>query len=153
MHTFISYTLLSLFLFTSILPAAELNWEHNYTKALETAKKEKKAVYLFVGADECKHCDRFKKLTLSNEELIKEMEEDYVLLFMSRDQHDIPDKFEIYGVPRHYFLTAKGEIIADGQGSREITGWYDILDEVDLMKDNFVSKDKKQHTTKKQADK
>jgi len=140
-----SHILFTIILFTSTLNASELNWEHNYTKALETAKKEKKAVYLFIGADFCKHCDRFKKLTLSNKDLIKEMKEDYVLLFMSRDKHDIPDRFEIYGVPRHYFLTAKGEIIADGQGSREPSGWRDILDEVDLLKEDFIGdcKDKK----------
>ncbi len=133
----------SMLLHSSMLGAIELNWEHNYTKALETAKKEKKSVYLFIGADFCKHCERFKKLTLSNKELIKEMQKDYVLLFMSRDHHDIPDKFEIYGVPRHYFLTPDGHIIADGQGSREIEGWHDVLDEVDLLKDSFITDSKK----------
>lgn len=139
MHKFlyITHVLFSMLLLSVTLNAVELNWEHNYTKALDTAKKEKKAVYLFIGADFCKHCDRFKKLTLSKENVIKDMEKDYVLLYMSRDQHDIPDRFEIYGVPRHYFLTSDGEIIADGQGSRELAGWYDILDEVELLKDGF----------------
>ena len=127
--------LLSLFLFISTLNAAELNWGHNYNAALETAKKENKLVYLFIGADKCKHCERFKKQTLSNKELIKEMKEEYVLLYMSRDQHDIPDKFELFGVPFHYFLTPEGKIIAEVQGSRELAGWYDVLDEIDLMKE------------------
>ncbi len=92
-------------------------------------------VYLFIGADRCKHCDRFKQQTLSNKDLIKAMKEEYTLLYMSRDQHIIPDKFEKYGVPFHYFLTPEGKIIAEVQGSRELAGWYDVLDEVDLLKE------------------
>jgi len=113
----------------------ELNWEHNYKNALTTAKKENKMVYLFIGADVCSHCDRFKKETLSNKELIETMKKDYVLLYMSRDRHDIPDGFEKYGVPMHYFLSSDGEIIAHVVGSRELAGWYDVLDEIDLIKE------------------
>ncbi|MDQ7084835.1 MAG: thioredoxin family protein [Sulfurovum sp.] len=114
----------------------ELNWENDYKKALVKAQKEKKMVYLFIGADNCRHCERFKKQTLSNTELIETMKEDYILLYMSRDQQKIPYKFDFDGAPRHYFLNAKGDIIANGQGSRELEGWYDILDEVDLLQDS-----------------
>jgi len=123
----------SILLLSSTLNAIELNWEHNYKKAFETAKKEQKKVYLFIGADRCIHCERFKEQTLSNKDLIKEMKEEYILLYMSRDQHDIPDIFEKYGVPFHYFLTSDGKIIAEVQGSRELAGWYDVLDEIDLI--------------------
>ena len=128
--------LLSLLLLISTLDAVELNWEHNFNNALATAKKEHKMVYLFIGADNCKHCERFKKQTLSNKTLIEKMKKEYVLLFMSRDQHEIPDGFEKYGVPMHYFLTAEGKTVAVIQGSRELAGWYDVLDEVELMKEN-----------------
>ena len=128
--------LLTLALFLSTLGAVELDWEHDFNRALETAKKEHKMVYLFIGADNCRHCERFKKQTLSNKALIEKMKKEYVLLFMSRDQHKIPDGFEKYGVPMHYFLNADGKIIAVIQGSRELEGWYDVLDEVELMKEN-----------------
>ena len=127
--------LLILALCFSTLGAIELNWEHDFNRALETAKKEHKMVYFFIGADNCRHCERFKKQTLSNKDLIEKMKKEYVLLFMSRDQHKIPDGFEKYGVPMHYFLNADGKIIAVVQGSRELEGWYDVLDEVELMKE------------------
>ena len=135
MYSFISKILLSLFLLASTLNAVELNWEHNFQNALATAKKEHKLVYLFIGADNCRHCDRFKKQTLSNKELIEKMKKEYVLLYMSRDQHNIPDGFEKYGVPIHYFLTAGGKFIAVIQGSRELEGWYDVLDEIELTRE------------------
>ena len=43
----------------------ELNWIHNYDEALIQAQKEQKNVYLFIGADNCRFCERFKDLTLS----------------------------------------------------------------------------------------
>jgi len=128
--------LFSLFLLSVSLNAIELNWEHDFQHALTTAQKEKKMVYLFIGADQCRYCDKFKKETLSNKKLIENMKKEYVLLYMSRDKHAIPDGFEKYGVPMHYFLTSEGKIIAKVQGSRELAGWYDVLDEIDLMKDN-----------------
>ncbi len=130
---FLSKVFFSILLLSSTLHAIELNWEHNYENALATAKKEQKMVYLFIGADNCKHCERFKKLTLSNKTLIERMKKKYILLYMSRDQHKIPDGFEKHGVPFHYFLTSTGKTIAEVQGSRELEGWYDVLDEVDLI--------------------
>ena len=130
---FLSKVFFSILLLSSTLNAIELHWEHNYENALATAKEEQKMVYLFIGADNCKHCERFKKLTLSNKKLIERMKETYVLLYMSRDQHEIPDGFEKYGVPFHYFLTPTGKIVAEVQGSRELAGWYDVLDEIDLI--------------------
>lgn len=122
-------------LFVSSLFSANIDWLHDYDKALSLAQEQKKDVYLFVGADECRWCDMFIEMTLSKKEVIKTLEENYILLYMSRDKHDIPKKFERYGVPRHYFLTSKGEIIHSDRGSREPAGFYDILDEVDLKKD------------------
>ena len=135
MNNFLSFSKIffSIFLLFSTLNAVELNWEHNYDNALASAKKEHKMVYLFIGADVCKHCDRFKEQTLSNKTLIERMKKKYILLYMSRDQHKIPDGFEKYGVPFHYFLTPTGKIVAEVQGSRELEGWYDVLDEIDLI--------------------
>ncbi|MDA7817154.1 DUF255 domain-containing protein [Sulfurimonas sp.] len=112
--------------------AAQLNWEHNYDKALLQAKVENKNVYLFIGADVCRWCDRFKDMTLSNQALISKLKEDYILLYMSRDRHQIPKHFAVKGVPRHYFLTPQGEIIYTTRGSREIDGFYSLLEEVEL---------------------
>ena len=119
----------------SLLNAYELNWLHDYDKALLEAKKENKDVYLFIGADECRFCDLFKKLTLSKKEVIDTLKKQYILLYLSRDQHKIPKHFAIKGVPRHYFLTSSGKIIHEDAGSREPAGFFSILDEVDLKKD------------------
>ncbi|MEA3491314.1 MAG: thioredoxin family protein [Campylobacterota bacterium] len=129
--------LISSLLMITTLHGTVLDWEHDYDKALKQATKDKKIVYLFIGADRCKYCKKFKEMTLSKDEVIKTMQKNFILLYMSRDQHNIPDKFEQFGVPRHYFLTHKGEIIRAEQGIWDTQGWYSILDEVIEEKDDF----------------
>lgn len=117
----------------SSLEGANLNWEHNYDKALVTAKKEHKDVYVFIGADVCKFCDRFKE-TLKDQALMQKIKEDYVPVYLSRDQHHVPKQFGTAGVPKHYFVTAEGEIFYYTWGSRDVAGFYTELDEADLRR-------------------
>jgi len=117
-------------LLSSSLYGIELDWEHDFDKALSQAKKEHKLVYLFIGADRCKYCKKFKETTLSQEEVIAKTKENFVLLYMSRDRHPIPEGFEKYGVPRHYFLTADGKVVRTEQGIWDKEGWFTILDEI-----------------------
>lgn len=121
-------------LLLSTLFGSELNWLHDYSAALKQAKKEKKDLYLFIGADACVWCDKFKDMTLSDESVMKRLREEYVLLYMSRDRDKIPKRFVVKGVPRHYFLTSSGKIIHEDRGSREIDGFFSLLDEVSLKK-------------------
>ena len=128
--------LLIITLLLSSLTAKELNWLHHYDSALQLAKMMKKDVYLFIGADECRFCDKFKRETLSDKNVIKKLKENFILLYMSRDRHKIPSKFKTKGVPQHYFLTENGDIILTTNGSREINGFYLLLEEVDLLKED-----------------
>jgi len=124
------------FIFVTSLFGVNLNWEHNYYQALHDAKEQGKDVYLFIGADDCRFCDLFYKNTLSKKFVMDKLKENFIPLYMSRDQHKIPNRFERYGVPRHYFLTPEGKIIHEDRGSREPDGFFSILDEVDLKKED-----------------
>ena len=126
--------LLSIFIISSC--SANPLWINDYNKALQLAKEQRKDIYLFIGADSCVYCDRYKKNTLSKRNVIKTLQEDYILLYLSRDQHFIPEKFCSSGVPKHYFLTKDGKIIFDTFGMPEPAGLFLILDEVDLHKDD-----------------
>ena len=127
------YTILSL-LFLSLY-AQELNWLHDYDKALIEAKKEHKDVYLFIGADRCKFCDAFKKTALQDRAVLKRLHSEYILLYLSRDQHQIPDKFEQFGVPRHYFINKHNKVFFETWGGYEAEGFQTILDEAELNSD------------------
>ena len=108
------------------------NWFHDYDTALEIAKKQDKNIYLFVGADKCPFCKKFKTKTLSKNNVIEKLQEDYILLYLSRDQHFIPEEFERVGVPKHYFLTKNGKVIFNSYGLLEPDGFFLLLDEAEL---------------------
>ena len=132
----VTKTIILNFLFISSLFGIELDWIHDYDKALEVAKKEKKDVYLFIGADVCRFCTTFKKNTLSKKFVMDKLNENFVPLYLSRDRHKVPDRFEKFGVPRHYFLDENGKIIVATFGSYEPAGFFNLLDEVDLVKED-----------------
>ena len=122
-------------LFISSLLASEINWIHDYEDALEIAKQQNKDIYIFIGADDCRFCVLFKKKALSKESVIERLNEEYIPVYLSRDQHIVPFIFETQGVPRHYFVTSDGEIFHDDRGSREESGFLSILDEAELKKE------------------
>jgi thioredoxin-related protein len=111
-----------------------LNWSSDYEAALKEAKKEKKDIYLFLGSEYCKYCDKFKEEVLIKDEVIKRLKKSYVLIYLSRDIDDIPAGLEVKPVPRHYFLDEKGKVIYTTIGGRSVEGFYELLDEVEDIK-------------------
>lgn len=121
-----------LFIIITILSTlhADFNWSSDLEGALKKAKIEHKDVYLFIGSAYCKYCEKMKKTTLSDKEVLKRLRKSYELVYMSRDIDDIPKQYKIKPVPRHYFLTPKGQIIYTTIGSRTKESFYELLDEV-----------------------
>ncbi|PHR57114.1 MAG: thioredoxin [Arcobacter sp.] len=128
-------TLILFSLLNTNLYGSNYSWLDNYDEAIKLAQKENKDIYLFIGANICNFCTKYKEQTLSNEEVMKRLTKDYIPVYLSRDQHLIPDKFEQYGVPRHYFLDFNGQVFFDTQGLLEISGFYTMLDEAELSKE------------------
>lgn len=122
--------LLSIMMLIATLSAAS-NWPNDYEAALREAKAENKSVYLFIGSEYCRFCERFENDVLSREDVIKTLKKKYVLIYLSREIDDIPIHLEQSPIPRHYFLTHKGEIIYTAIGYRSVEGFNEILDEVD----------------------
>jgi thioredoxin-related protein len=114
--------------------SAEFDWPSDYDEALQKAKVEKKDVYLFIGSAYCRYCEKMKKTTLSDKDVLKRLKKSYVTIYMSRDIDDIPSQFKTKPVPRHYFVSPKGEVIYTTIGSRSKEGFFELLDEVEESK-------------------
>ena len=114
----------------------EEKWINDYDKALKLAKKEDKNIYLFIGADRCHFCKKFKITTLSNKEVMIKIKEDFIPLHLNRDHHFIPDKFEKFGAPRHYFLNSNGKIIYESAGAYGPACFLTIIDDFEIHSDD-----------------
>lgn len=112
----------------------EKTWMNNYDKALAKAKKVKKDVYMLITSDACKWCRKLESKTLTDSYLMKKLKEKYVLLHVSRDSDFIPAEFKKKRVPRHYFLTDKGENIYTFLGYWNVPDFMSFLPEVEKKK-------------------
>ena len=108
----IIFTLLALLSFSFASDA----FLHNYQKALEVAQTEKKEIYMLVTSESCRWCRKFENETLTDEATMKMLKENFVLLALTRDVDYIPENLVASRVPKHFFLTKKGEIITSFLG-------------------------------------
>ena len=108
---------------------SDLEWPNNYEKALQEAEKEHKQVYMLITSESCRWCRKFESTTLEDEQILQRLQSKYVLLHISRDKNPIPKKFLTKRVPRHYFLTPKGEVILT------FLGYWNVLDFNSFMDD------------------
>ncbi len=123
---------ISLFFIVSSLQAIDLPWIHNLETAKKIAQKEHKDIYVFIGAEHCNFCVRYKNEVLSNKKVQQILKRRFVTVFFNRDKHYIPKEFEKFGVPRHYFLTPNGRIYFDDAGIKGVNGFFMMLDEASL---------------------
>ncbi len=125
--------LILLFSFTVLL-GIDLDWIHSMKEAKKAAQAQKKDIYVFIGAEHCNFCVRYKEKVLSNEK-VRQTLRNYVTVFLNRDKHEVPPYFEKYGVPRHYFLTPKGRIYFSDAGIKGVNGFFIMIDEANLNRD------------------
>jgi thioredoxin-related protein len=52
-----------------------------------------------------------EEITLNDAKTMQELKKEYILLALNRDAGSIPAKYKVKRVPKHFFLTAKGEVI------------------------------------------
>jgi len=107
------------------------NWMNNYHDALEMAQDKNKRIYMLVVSDDCRWCKKFERTTLKDKKIMQKLQEQYVLLHLSRDRHYIPKKFKTTPVPRHFFLTSKGKEVFPVVGYRDVETFNGFLDDVE----------------------
>ena len=123
--------ILMIIAFSTMLFSANLDWNNNYHKALEEAQAQNKDVYMLITSSDCRWCRKFESITLQDKSVIKRLKEQYVLLHIDRDKNYFPNKFKSKRVPRHYFITNKGQIIYSFLGFWEKDDFFSFLSDVD----------------------
>ena len=123
--------LLTILMFGTMLFSAELNWDSDYEKALKEAQKQNKDVYMLITANDCRWCRKFESTTLQEKVVIDRLKKQYILLHVDREMDDFPKSFKSKRVPRHYFLTSKGEIIYSFLGYWKKDDFFSFLKDVD----------------------
>jgi len=112
--------ILSMILLAVSLMATELHWYDDYDVALKEAKKEHKLIYIFISSASCGWCHKFETTTLEDKNVKRRLKKDFITVHLVRDFDDIPKKFKVRPVPRHYFTDANAKILYDSLGYRSV---------------------------------
>ncbi len=114
--------LIVILILISTLWSSDLGWSDDYEASLKIAQKENKHVYVLVTSSTCRWCRKFEATTLQEEEVLRMLNEKYILVHADRDMDDLPEWFDVKRVPKHFFVTQKGEDIFS------FLGYWDELD-------------------------
>lgn len=107
---------------------SELDWPHDYKKALAQAKQEHKILYVLLTSDNCRWCRKFESTTLQEDVIKQKLAQNFVVVHISRDRDFVPKYFETTPVPRHYFVDANEKIVFESLGHRGVECFDAFMD-------------------------
>jgi len=95
---------LALVLLTTLSSAASINWEKSIRAAITKGKKEHKPVMVLINRDGCKWCSYMKANTLSDEQVVKTLNRDFISAQGHTNRGDVPRDFLTRGTPATWFI-------------------------------------------------
>jgi len=125
-----------LLVFVLSLFGSDLDWSHDYDESVEKAQTQNKGLYVLITSDRCKWCRKFEQTTAKDKEILDKLNENYVLVQLSRERHDVPVSLETRPVPIHYFLNNNEEIIYSTIGYRPAESFKYFIDEANEKYNN-----------------
>ncbi len=96
--------LVTLTLLSMVASAATLNWEKDLDSAIAKGKKLHRPVMFVVSRDGCGWCDRFRSTTLSNEEVVKKLNSEFVSYEGHTNRGEVPSDLYTNGTPGTWFM-------------------------------------------------
>jgi len=103
----------------------------NYEEAFKIAKTENKAVFILFSTKYCRWCTKLRETTLKNPEIIKRLNEEFIVLFLDRDIDTYPSKYKVKAVPAIYFTDKNEEIFTTMVGyhkdPHDFIKWFNYI--------------------------
>lgn len=97
-------TLVLIIACTIVLFANELQYEHNFNKALQKAKNQNKEVMMMYSATWCPECNYMKEVVFKNKKVIGYIEKHFIVLSLDIQKDNLPKGFNFVGIPTFFFL-------------------------------------------------
>jgi thioredoxin-related protein len=121
-------TLLGLATAASAAPAGEGIVWHDYGEGLALARQTGKSVFIHFTADWCKWCQKMKKETYTDPEVVTYVRDHFVAVMVdTQRERGIAADYYVRGLPTIWFLTSEGERIASQPGYIENDMFLKIL--------------------------
>lgn len=108
-----------------------LNITTDVDGAFEASNIENKTLAIIFDQDSCVYCDMLKENVLTNPDVQKQLNENYVVLLVDINENpDIADKYDIYGTPSIQFISPDGKEMDKIQGYLESGEFLKVIKEI-----------------------
>ena len=118
-----------LFLLLLSLQADEINWNSDFAAAQAQAQKENKIIYAVITSETCRWCRKLESTTLKQPAIIKNLNDKYAAVEITRGKGKYPKCFKATMVPMTYFVAPDGRIIYS------VPGYWQEEDYLSMMGD------------------
>jgi len=103
----------------------------NYEDALQTAKEQKKPIFILFSKEGCRWCKKLKENITTVDELKNRLKDEFVVLFIDKNIDKYPSIYKIEAVPT-VFLTSETEniytqIIGYHKNPKDYTKWFNYI--------------------------
>lgn len=108
-----------------------LNMTTDIDLAMNAPQSENKPVAIIFDQASCVYCDMLKNDVLSNSDVQKQLNENYVVLLTDINENPkFADKYKVYGTPTVIFIEPSGKIIHEIPGYVESGEFLKELKEI-----------------------
>jgi len=132
------------FFFNEVVSYEEMTTENNdsqveevqstevksYEKALSLAKSEGKVIMLVIRATDCVYCDKMEMGTLVDEEVVTELNKDFITLHLNQDLEELPIGLQNGMTPNFVFVSNEEDVIDMYPGVRSPKEFIGALEEI-----------------------
>ncbi len=103
----------------------------NYEEAFLVAKKNNKPMFILFSTKHCRWCRKLKETTLKDQEIIKRLNNEFIVLLLDKDLSIYPSKYKVTAVPTIY-ITNKDEevftsIIGYHKNPHDYIKWFNYV--------------------------
>ena len=108
-----------------------LNITTDVDGALNEAQSQNKSIALIFDQDSCVYCELLKDNVLSNSDVQKELNENYIVVLVDISKKpDVAAKYDVFGTPTVQFLDSSGNEIGRIEGFVESDEFLKTLKEI-----------------------
>ena len=117
--------LMLIFAFGISLFAHELQYEHDFHKALQKATQQNKEVMMMYSAVWCPECHYMKDVVFKEKKVTDFIQKHFVVLTLDIQKDKLPKGFEYVGIPTFFFIDKnakqRDKIIGGDKASKFLT--------------------------------
>ena len=100
----------------SISAQSSIEWQP-YSNGMDSAKNNKKSVFLHFYAKWCGYCAKMEKESFQDNSIAEYLNENFISIRVDVDkEQNIAEKYNVFALPTTYFFTSSGENLGSVPG-------------------------------------